>query len=141
MHYSSTKRSTILTYTIYLLWLSLAYEATARQLLASPAPAAPACGGLIPGCALASCPFSIVGTRSILTCPRCNGMLYLRSADSTRCGGCSAAAAVTVQHQPTRMQLAPHAIQLPNVQHSQCSWFCCFGGSVSLQQTPHMYSR
>ncbi|WIA36544.1 hypothetical protein OEZ86_007836 [Tetradesmus obliquus] len=57
-----------------------------RQLLvSSPVAAPPSCGGLIPGCAFASCPFTIVGTRSILTCPRCRGSLYVRSVDGTRC--------------------------------------------------------
>jgi hypothetical protein len=82
---NSTKTYTHILFTVFTYcWL---HVVTARQLLqSSPVPAPPSCGGLIPGCAFASCPFSIVGTRSILTCPRCRGSTYIRSVDGTRCG-------------------------------------------------------
>jgi hypothetical protein len=100
---NSTKTYTHILFTVFTYcWL---HVLTARQLLqSSPVPAPPSCGGLIPGCAFASCPFSIVGTRSILTCPRCRGSTYIRSVDGTRCGEWVGQEQQMQQGQPGRLR-------------------------------------
>ncbi|KAF8065593.1 SVEP1 [Scenedesmus sp. PABB004] len=51
----------------------------------------PSCRLLVPGCGVEDCTLTVVGWRSIPSCPRCASRLYVRSEDGTRCD-CAAGA-------------------------------------------------